>query len=494
MIFRQLAYKLLIAVSVLALASCTEKPADITACQDPAFPDGRRVISISFGPDTKITLDGLQPVFEPSDQILISNGTQKEICQVQIDGAGKASISTDLTGRLKAVFPAAAALTDANNAITGINIPATQTGLLKDAILATADIYDNSALFSCQTAILCFYVDASIGVKSLTVSSSGMAKIATGAYGIKVDPDGDDTLISSVTTGNADSRLCYVAIRKDTYAGDLTFTAETNTQGIVTRKSPSTATLLPGNIYDSFIPYYIKVKVSDTPETYMKWAYCNLGAFLPEEAGKYYPWADTEGHRYNGTSFDGTISWSNYKYANGAYSENPNVFTVFTKYVSTSDAATYWNAEGPADNKLSIEPKDDAAVAALGGNWRIPTCDEHNALATAVNKEWNDADKGYFFGTAPARIFLPARGYAKKDSTLDHPEKAFYWSSTLTKYPGHTGDYIHSSHAFYLRFSDSEDPYAYRQGVRPNGMLIRPIYIDPESLDIKDYDPIVIIE
>ncbi len=483
-------YRIFIAIfAAAALAvSCSKDAVPGGGAQ--AVTDGPRVITLSFGGYTKSSLDGFTPKFSAGDRVMLSNGTRAEECTVNVDAKGKATVTTNLTGILNAVSPASAAVTGGGELT--YKIPVTQSGRFSDAAIATAQDIISSAVFEIQVSLLKFYVDQSISVKSIIVTGTGTQNIATSGTNLKqVTVDAGTGCFLHETTDDPEHRLCYAAVLPGIPASSLKFTSDTDTQGTVERQSPaSTVTLAANTLYKAFIPYYIKIGSQ-------KWAYCNIGAFLPEEAGKYYPWADTEGHYYDGTTFDGEISWNNYKYASGPYAESSTAAKkVFTKYVSTTDASTYWNGTGSADNKLSMEPADDAAFVELGENWHIPTCGDFSALASVSTKSWNGTDMGYYFGTSPTCIFLPAAGYAGNNSTLTRASEGLYWSSTLSISTDYlTTENKRSSHAFYFGFSASSTPSAIHSGLRPHGMSIRPIYKTPAGpLDIGEYDEPVSIE
>ena len=66
-----------------------------------------------------------------------------DTCVVKVDGSGKATIYTDLTGKLIALYPAKAAVLE-DNVITA-EILAVQTGKFADANIAGADIDENNS-------------------------------------------------------------------------------------------------------------------------------------------------------------------------------------------------------------------------------------------------------------------------------------------------------------------------------------------------------------
>ena len=110
-------------------------------------------------------------------------------------------------------------------------------------------------------------------------------------------------------------------------------------------------------------------EVSFTPEDLqtvdlglsVKWASKNLEAVAPADAGGRFAWAEK-------TSKE-SFSWENYAWG---------------------DTMEKYNEK---DGKLVIDPEDDAAVAALGGYWRMPTNQEWEELRSSSNCSWTWTQK-----------------------------------------------------------------------------------------------------
>ncbi|MBR5035493.1 MAG: leucine-rich repeat domain-containing protein [Bacteroidales bacterium] len=136
----------------------------------------------------------------------------------------------------------------------------------------------------------------------------------------------------------------------------------------------------------------------------VKWASCNLGAFSPEEYGHYFAWGET-------CPKDIPYSYETYKW----YSSS------IIKY-------------GSIDNKMTLDPEDDAAHVYLGGNWRMPTIDEYQELIN--NCSWYIESKKGVEGVRIKskngnNIFLPFAGYKEGDNTIDCKVGAYPWTSSL---------------------------------------------------------------
>ena len=87
-----------------------------------------------------------------------------------------------------------------------------------------------------------------------------------------------------------------------------------------------------------------------------QWATMNIGANAPEEYGDYFAWGETEPKDY--------YDWGTYKWCMGNYN-------TMTKYCTISG----YGYNGFNDGKTELDPEDDAATAAWGAGWRMPSFD-----------------------------------------------------------------------------------------------------------------------
>ncbi len=170
------------------------------------------------------------------------------------------------------------------------------------------------------------------------------------------------------------------------------------------------------------------------------WATCNVGAVNPWNYGGYYAWGETQ------TKDD--YSWDTYKYCKGSIES-------FTKYCNKAD---YGN-NGFTDTLTTLEAADDAATAAFGEGWAMPTNAEweelysqcywvwtenynnRNARGYIVYKAKSAGDKGikvYYDGTpsasyslTDAHIFLPAAGDRYLTNLYSAGLGGYYWSASL---------------------------------------------------------------
>lgn len=155
----------------------------------------------------------------------------------------------------------------------------------------------------------------------------------------------------------------------------------------------------------------------------VKWATMNVGATSETDYGYFFQWGDI----VDKTNSD--CSWKTYKYGNGAYDK-------LTKYCTDS-------SRGTLDDKTTLELKDDAARAIMGGDWRMPTSAEFQELIDNTTSEWTQVGDVYGRrftskkeGYQNNSIFIPASGTLSAFSA--YVQEAFYcvWSSSLdTSYP-----------------------------------------------------------
>lgn len=167
----------------------------------------------------------------------------------------------------------------------------------------------------------------------------------------------------------------------------------------------------------------------------VKWAKCNLGATSPEKYGDYFAWGETEPYYVEGNAqkTDHVIwkggknpgyDWNSYKWCEGTYNS-------LLKYNNNGDF-------GVVDNKVFLDPEDDAAHVALGDNCRMPTPSEWEELSDRSNCKWEwtalEGVPGYKVtslksGFTENWIFLPAAGQREGTSLLKLGEIGYYWSS-----------------------------------------------------------------
>ena len=230
-----------------------------------------------------------------------------------------------------------------------------------------------------------------------------------------------------------------------TNADDITLTAgQTVNLPVSVTAAPPASPFINGHEYVDM------GEVTIGSETkHLLWATCNIGADNPWDYGDYYAWGET--------ATKGTYTWDNYAFGGSE---------PFSRYTG-SDYTT-------------LLAEDDAATAIWGGDWRIPTGEEWQALLGA-NYTWvwttdylASGKNGMLVtrkeGTGPCSgnsIFLPAAGF-RDDAILYFSDTyGFYWSSSLdTEYS--------SNLAWFVYFGSSEGPDR-NNDTRFCGQSLRPL-------------------
>ncbi len=230
-----------------ALVGCTK---EITPNfeNDKVNPEGSRIIAVSFAPQTKTTLDGLQPKFEDGkDTVLISNTNALDTCVVSVKD-NKATISTNLTGPLTAVYPytAAGMSEDNGNEIDTVLVSTVQSGKFADANICMAKMTgenEESLSFENKTAVFC--------IKPAAGASSEYVEVKAEGFNIANDyPEGSThTSLETihVNTTSADSVYVSILVPKNLTVGNLTFSDGTNVKTIKDERA-STA-IAAGTLY-----------------------------------------------------------------------------------------------------------------------------------------------------------------------------------------------------------------------------------------------------
>lgn len=174
------------------------------------------------------------------------------------------------------------------------------------------------------------------------------------------------------------------------------------------------------------------------------WGTCNLGANQPDEPGAYFAWGDT--------IFGERFAETNYKFFDPTTGQ-------YSKYVIQGN-------KGNVDNLYSLLPKDDAARAALGNEWHLPTrqqCQElFNPDYTSVRRQGNTLI--ITSNHTGKSITLPIQGY-KNDTQVEDQESMYIWTNEVVA-------------------SDSRTAYTYQYGrlgaistmERYCGLPIRPVF------------------
>lgn len=142
------------------------------------------------------------------------------------------------------------------------------------------------------------------------------------------------------------------------------------------------------------------------------WATCNLGVIgeNPTSVGNYYMWGAAT--PYNHDTFD-DAAWN-------------------AMFQDVNDKYYYRNRFN------TIQPEDDAARAAWGDEWRLPTRSEMQELIDKCQwKQMGAGESSYWVVTGPngRQITLPAAGYIRYSYTVEKVDRGFlcYLTSTFER-------------------------------------------------------------
>ena len=145
----------------------------------------------------------------------------------------------------------------------------------------------------------------------------------------------------------------------------------------------------------------------------VKWASCNLYSSLLDLKRTALAWGET--------SIKSRYDWASYQWCQGSG-------TTLTRYCNDAGKG----ADGYTDQRLILDPEDDAASVVWGGGWRMPTIDEWNELKDAPHLFWDYVIRDgieYFYVYSRLTgnsIYLPLMpGYLVPS--------AYFWSSSLNE-------------------------------------------------------------
>ena len=194
----------------------------------------------------------------------------------------------------------------------------------------------------------------------------------------------------------------------------------------------------------------------------VKWAACNLGADYITDYGDHFAWGVTTPY-YSSLS---PLTWKDGKTAGYDWDSYP---------WTTDGGSTFTKYNGSDYNTL--QSTDDAATAAYGSSYHIPTSDQFEELLDPDNcdKEWvtdylGSGVNGYLFtskkdGKTCQKVFFPAAGEYFKTNLYSTNTLGIYWSSSLK--PDETES------AWYFQV-ESADAYVTRN-YRYDGLSVRPV-------------------
>ena len=205
------------------------------------------------------------------------------------------------------------------------------------------------------------------------------------------------------------------------------------------------------------------------------WAECNVGATRPEEYGYYFWWGDTVGYRREGNAWAASdCSLSGYSFS---YSNTP----TYNKSIAILQNEGWITADGV------LAPEHDAAHVHWGGEWRMPTADEIDALIDNCTTTWITTNgvsgrlvtgKGEY---ANRSIFLPAAGEGNGSGLYSTGWYGSFWSSTPS-----------SDRSDFARdFDFDSGSFGWFSSSRCGGYSVRPVrgFDSAVAVGIVTYDP-----
>ena len=199
-------------------------------------------------------------------------------------------------------------------------------------------------------------------------------------------------------------------------------------------------------------------------ESGLLWAACNVGSCTHEGYGKFFAWADTAPKT--------AYCWSHYPYAQDPnpddadtihfeYGDNgPNLW--LTKY-NTITEEEGWTWGTTVDNKTTLDPGDDAALAIMGNGWRTPTVDEWEELIAGTTQTRDEVNgiggMRYTSKVNGNSIFLPFAGAYSGNMhssyyNCGNQPQGQYWSNQID------ADYPYRAYILYFDDPDwTQEPF-----------------------------------
>ena len=258
----------------------------------------------------------------------------------------------------------------------------------------------------------------------ITGGSNGDLKITYigGAFTTEAASTGGTSV--TVQTNGADADF-YIAILPVTFTKGITVDCyDESLDLIVSQKTNATINTLSSSGTPKIINLGSVMDWMANPQPVavdlglsVKWARYNVGATSPEEYGDYFSWGEIAPKN--------EYKWGNYSY--GTSKNGP-----FSEYVLDP-------AYGTVDHKTVLDLEDDAAHAAWGDDWRMPSREEFDELKNNCTWTWTEKNgvKGYcvtsnISGYTGNSIFLPANGMISGVSSSDVGTIGNYWSASVS--------------------------------------------------------------
>ena len=147
------------------------------------------------------------------------------------------------------------------------------------------------------------------------------------------------------------------------------------------------------------------------------WAKANVNAASEKDEGTFFSYAWVEGF---------TVSGYHVSYPFGTTTESPAVGMTLAQLKNA----------GICDSSGVLAKAYDAASVHMGGDWRMPTKSDFDALLANCDVVWDDTAKGLSVTGRgdfdDVSIFLPCPGYANQNGRANDKFQTYYLSSTPT--------------------------------------------------------------
>ena len=145
----------------------------------------------------------------------------------------------------------------------------------------------------------------------------------------------------------------------------------------------------------------------------VQWATFDLMATSPQGDGAFFLWGET------------TKFYSVFPFESRPYYKWFTKDEKLTKYCTLSKY-------GVKDNKITLDPEDDAAHVNLGGKWRMPTREELEELLNLCTFQWLTPNYYRVIGPNGNHILLNCHYYKYVSKSGEFPQNGgFLWSSSL---------------------------------------------------------------
>lgn len=166
-----------------------------------------------------------------------------------------------------------------------------------------------------------------------------------------------------------------------------------------------------------------------------RWASVNVGATTNKQSGTMFAWGETAGKT--------NYSWDT--------------------YTLTTDGGTTFTKYNDVDGLVVLEATDDAATAAWGGDWTMPTKEQIEELFTCTQTFDSNNKVRIFFGPNGKSISLPLCGVFYGTNYIQEGTMGYYWTKTV--------DTDKNANAFVIKNSTPSQNKVFRN----YGCAIRPV-------------------